>query len=153
MIKLTDQLKKLIYHKSDGDYKPDICKVDEAMDVWKSNLNEKSFITKTGGEGSECEILSGNKPLQVKILAKKMFNKKVTLIGGLENFVNVKDVIKTFAKHFACAVTIKDVGDMKDAVCIQGYWVSDLVNLLQDEIKLDKKFIKVEDKLNIKKKK
>ena len=42
---------------------------------------------------------------------------------------------------------------LKDAIFIQGYWVSELVTLLQEEIKLKKEFIVVEDKLNLKSKK
>jgi translation initiation factor 1 (eIF-1/SUI1) len=126
-------------------------KMEEILNLWKKNLNEKSFITKTNSE-QEQTVLSNNS-LKVKIYAKKFNNKNVTVIDGLQNFTNIKDVIKIFSKHFACSVTIKEFQNSKEAVFIQGYWVSELVTLLQDEIKLNKQFIQVEDKLNLKTKK
>jgi translation initiation factor 1 (eIF-1/SUI1) len=151
-VRLDDDLKNALYkYEKDASIIPETAKMDELLLRWKKNLNEKSFITRTGG-GNDRTILN-NHGLKVKIYAKKITNKNVTIIDGLQNFVNVKDVIKIFSKHFACAVTLKDFQSVKDAVFIQGYWVSELVQLLQDEIKLDKKFIQVEDKLNLKTKK
>jgi hypothetical protein len=126
-------------------------KMEEILNLWKKNLNEKSFITKTNSE-QEQTILT-NSSLKVKIYAKKLNNKNVTIIDGLQNFTSVKEVIKIFSKHFACSVTIKDFQNSKEAIFIQGYWVNELVTLLQEEIKLNKQFIQVEDKLNLKTKK
>jgi predicted ribosome-associated RNA-binding protein Tma20/translation initiation factor 1 (eIF-1/SUI1) len=153
-VRLDDDLKTALFKHEKDVTCPETAKMEDLLPRWKKNLNEKSFITKTSGEGENQErtILTNN-GLKVKIYARKISNKNVTIIDGLQNFVNVKDVIKIFSKHFACAVTLKDFQSSKDAVFIQGYWVSDLVQLLQDEIKLDKKFIQVEDKLNLKTKK
>lgn len=153
-VRLDDDLKSALFKHEKDITCPETAKMEDLLPRWKKNLNEKSFITKTSGEGDNQErtILTNN-GLKVKIYARKISNKNVTIIDGLQNFVNVKDVIKIFSKHFACAVTLKDFQSSKDAVFIQGYWVSELVQLLQDEIKLDKKFIQVEDKLNLKTKK
>lgn len=153
-VRLDDDLKSALFKHEKDITCPETAKMEDLLPRWKKNLNEKSFITKTSGEGDNQErtILTNN-GLKVKIYARKISNKNVTIIDGLQNFVNVKDVIKIFSKHFACAVTLKDFQSSKDAVFIQGYWVSELVQLLQDEIKLDKKFIHVEDKLNLKTKK
>jgi predicted ribosome-associated RNA-binding protein Tma20/translation initiation factor 1 (eIF-1/SUI1) len=153
-VRLDDDLKTALFKHEKDITCPETAKMEDLLPRWKKNLNEKSFITKTSGEGDNQErtILTNN-GLKVKIYARKISNKNVTIIDGLQNFVNVKDVIKIFSKHFACAVTLKDFQSSKDAVFIQGYWVSELVQLLQDEIKLDKKFIQVEDKLNLKTKK
>lgn len=158
IVKVNDMLKKSLYkydNKDNNKYVDDeaevTCKMDELLLRWKKNLNEKSFITKTGSN-NEQTILSNNQ-LKIKIHARKISNKNVTIIDGLQNFANVKDVIKIFSKHFACSVTLKDFQNVKDAIFIQGYWVSELVDLLQSEIKLKKEFIQVEDKLKIKNKK
>jgi predicted ribosome-associated RNA-binding protein Tma20/translation initiation factor 1 (eIF-1/SUI1) len=151
-ILINDELGRCLFRKAEE--RPKTLKIDEIIERWKSNLKGKDIITKTtGDEVSEiCKVPVGGN-LKVRICAKKLNNKKVTIIEGLENFVNVKDAIKTFSKHFACAVTIKDHQHVKDAIFIQGYWVFELQTLLQSEIKLNKNFIQIDDKLGIKPKK
>ena len=152
-VRMDVELKNALfkYEKDANTNITETIKMDDLLLRWKSNLNEKSFITKTGAN-NEHTVLTNN-GLKVRINARKIANKNVTIIDGLQNFVNVKDVIKIFSKHFACAVTLKDFQSSKDAIFIQGYWVSELVTLLQEEIKLKKEFIVVEDKLNLKTKK
>jgi translation initiation factor 1 (eIF-1/SUI1) len=148
MVKIDENLTKLLF-KYEKEF-IDSCKMDDILIKWKKNLNEKSFITKTG-PNNEQTILTNNQ-LKVKIYARKIGNKKVTIIDGLQNFANVKEVIKIFAKHFACAVTLKEFQNCKEAVFVQGYWITEIIDLLQNEIKLNKQFIEVEDKLKLKKK-
>ena len=92
---------------------------------------------------------------QIRIISKKINNKNVTLISGLENFIdNISTVCKSLAKHFATSVTIKDeISGLKNAVFIQGYWVDELVEKLVNEFKINKRIIKIEDRLKNKKKK
>jgi translation initiation factor 1 (eIF-1/SUI1) len=128
--------------------------MSEALERWKSSMIEKDFITKKNNENSEIiASTKGNAPLKVRVSAKKLNNKNVTIVEGLDKFVNIKDTVKTFAKHFACAVTIKEYQGSKEAIFIQGYWVNDLLEILENEFKLNKKFIQVEDKLKLKVKK
>jgi len=77
------------------------------MKRWKNNLNEKDFITKTDGDNIERYSVSGG-GFKITIIARKINNKKVTIVDGLEHFLELKDVSKTFAKHFACSVTLKE---------------------------------------------
>lgn len=145
----------------------------EVLERWKQNMVEKDFITKThfnnninnnnndniNGNENKIEILSastkGNETLKVKIYAKKIHNKNVTIVEGLEKFLlDLKDVAKILAKHFACAVSIQDFSNTNTkAIFIQGYWVFELLEILQNEFKLNKQFIYVEDKLKLKSKK
>jgi translation initiation factor 1 (eIF-1/SUI1) len=127
--------------------------MDEVLLAWKKNLNEKDIITKISGDTSEVfKTTKGNTQCKVKIIAKKIANKNVTIIDGLNFFVDLKDITKTFSKHFACSVAIKPFQN-SEAIFIQGYWIFELVEILQGELKLSKNFIVVEDKLNLKKKK
>ena len=78
----------------------------------------------------------------------------MTLISGLEYFVDLKEATKSLAKYFATSVTIKDeIAGLKNAVFIQGHWVDELVDKLVTEFKINKKNIKVEDKIKSHKKK
>lgn len=150
-IRLNEELQNLLFKKE----KVQKISFNDLQLKWKKNLNEKDFITKTDLLNDESEIIQmkGNVSLKVKIISRKINGKNVTFLTGLENFVNVKDAIKIFSKHFACSVCIKDFNGIKDAICIQGYWVSELKEILTNEIKLNKQFLEVEDKLNLKKKK
>ncbi len=142
-----------------GDNIPESMRMDETLERWKNNLNEKDFITKTNSEN--VERFSINQKFKISIIAKKINNKKVTIVDGLEHFLDLKDVSQTFAKHFACAVTIKEfeskhnvsILSQKKAVFIQGYWIEELVVLLEGELKINKSFINITDKLGNKKKK
>jgi len=152
LVKVSEDLEDSLFKTKQNVFQAEerIVKMDEILQKWKENLNEKSFITKTNST-NDSEVVTNNQ-FKVKIFAKKLHNKNVTIVEGLQNFVNVKDVIKTFSKHFACSVTLKDFQEFKDAIFIQGYWVNELQTILLDEIKLNKKFIHIEDKLKLKKK-
>lgn len=141
-----------MYWKTES--KVDKCSMTDALERWKSCMIEKDFITKSNNDASEViSSTKGNSTLKVKICAKKITNSTVTIIIGLEKFVNIKETIKTFSKHFACSVTIKEHENSKEAIFIQGYWVTELLDILQNEFKLKKEFITVEDKINKNKKK
>ena len=107
------------------------------------NLIEKKFV------------IVKAKNLTIKIIAKKIRNKNVTLISGLENYIdNINTICKSLAKHFATSVTVKDeISGLKNAIFIQGHWVDELVEKLIEEFKINKRIIKVEDGLKTKKKK
>ena len=107
------------------------------------NLIEKKFV------------IMKAKNLTIKIIAKKIRNKNVTLISGLENYIdNINTICKSLAKHFATSVTVKDeISGLKNAIFIQGHWVDELVEKLIEEFKINKRIIKVEDRLKTKKKK
>jgi translation initiation factor 1 (eIF-1/SUI1) len=107
------------------------------------NLIEKKFV------------IVKAKNLTIKIIAKKIRNKNVTLISGLENYIdNINTICKSLAKHFATSVTVKDeISGLKNAIFIQGHWVDELVEKLIEEFKINKRIIKVEDRLKTKKKK
>ena len=127
--------------------------MEELLTLWKKNLNEKDIITKISGDSSEVfKTTKGNTTCKIKIMAKKLYNKNVTIVDGLNFFVDLKDITKTFSKHFACAVTVKPYQNSEQMVFIQGYWVNELIDILLNELKLGKNFIVVEDKLNLKKK-
>lgn len=127
--------------------------MDEVLQAWRKNLNEKDIVTKISGDNTEVfKTTKGNTTCKIKITAKKLYNKNVTIVDGLNFFVDLKEITKTFSKHFACAVTIKPFQNSENVVFIQGYWAHELVEILQGELKLSKNFIVVEDKLNLKKK-
>ena len=104
------------------------------------NLIEKKFV------------IVKAKNLTIKIIAKKIRNKNVS---GLENYIdNINTICKSLAKHFATSVTVKDeISGLKNAIFIQGHWVDELVEKLIEEFKINKRIIKVEDRLKTKKKK
>jgi len=118
------------------------------------NLQEKDFITKSTNENTEILALNQGNAFKIKIVAKKISNKKVTIVEGLKllNF-DYKTLTKSFAKKFACSVSIKDDNTFDNAICIQGYWVNELLDIFETELKLKKQFITVEDKIGKKKKK
>lgn len=107
------------------------------------NLIEKKFV------------IVKAKNLTIKIIAKKIRNKNVTLISGLENYIdNINTICKSLAKHFVTSVTVKDeISGLKNVIFIQGHWVDELVEKLIEEFKINKRIIKVEDRLKTKKKK
>ena len=104
------------------------------------NLIEKKFV------------IVKAKNLTIKIIAKKIRNKNVS---GLENYIdNINTICKSLAKHFVTSVAIKDeISGLKNAIFIQGHWVDELVEKLIEEFKINKRIIKVEDRLKTKKKK
>jgi predicted ribosome-associated RNA-binding protein Tma20/translation initiation factor 1 (eIF-1/SUI1) len=152
-ILVNNDLAKCLYRKTEE--RPAKCEMSEILQRFKSNLKSKDIITKTTGEevSEICKVNQGGGSLKVKISTRKMNNKNVTIVEGLENFVNVKDAMKTFSKNFACSVTLKDFQTTKDAIFIQGYWVNELQEILLNELKLNKNFIQVDDKINLKHKK
>ena len=107
------------------------------------NLIEKKFV------------IVKAKNLTIKIIAKKIRNKNVTLISGLENYIdNINTICKSLAKHFVTSVTVKDeISGLKNVIFIQWHWVDELVEKLIEEFKINKRIIKVEDRLKTKKKK
>ena len=95
------------------------------------------------------------KNLTIRIIPKKIRNKNVTLVTGLLNYIdNINTICKSLAKHFATSVTVKDeIFGLKNAIFIQGHWVDELVEKLIEEFKINKRIIKIEDRLKTKKKK
>jgi len=140
----------------------DKMKNEEMIERFTYNLQEKNFITKSNAENSEVIALNQGSTFKIKITAKKMNNSKVTIVEGLK-FLNfeLKNLTKIFAKKFACSVSIKDDQVFDQVFCylklkaimIQGYWVPELLEIMETELKLSKQFIKVDDKLGDKKKK
>ena len=88
--------------------------MDDVLKRWRNNLNEKDFITKTNNETVERFSISGHQKFKINIIAKKMNNKNVTIIDGLDHFLELKEVSKIFAKHFACSVSIKEYQSKHD---------------------------------------
>ena len=152
MAKLDANLEKILsVHYDKFQLEDRLYKIEDILEMWKRNLNEKSCIMRTNNEESE-EIYTNN--LQIRIIAKKMNNKNVTLISGLDKFIDLNQATKSLAKHFATSVTIKDeIAGLKNTIFIQGYWVNELVSKLVEEFKINKKIIKVEDRLKSKVKK
>ena len=72
------------------------------------NLIEKKFV------------IVKAKNLTIKIIAKKIRNKNVTLISGLENYIdNINTICKSLAKHFVTSVTVKDeISGLKNVIFI-----------------------------------
>lgn len=154
MVHLDKALEEMLsVHYSDFSINKREYKIEDVIEMWKRNLNKKICILKTSTtDENQFKEVFYSKEVSVRIVAKKIQNKNVTLIEGLEKFIEVKDVTKALAKQFATSVTIKDIQGMKNAVFIQGYWVNELVNILTEEFKLKKSLIKVEDRLKMKKK-
>ena len=154
-VKLDSDLEKMLnVHYTTFSIEDRQYKIDEILEMWKNNLIEKNFVIKTNISENKSETFM-KKNLQIRIISKKINNKNVTLISGLENFIdNISTVCKSLAKHFATSVTIKDeISGLKNAVFIQGYWVDELVEKLVNEFKINKRIIKIEDRLKNKKKK
>ena len=153
-VKVDDYLKELLKIKEDRFYEfGKDYDIAEVLEYFMRQLKSKSCIVKISPDGEiEEEVINSN--VSIRIISKKINNKNVTLISGLEYFVDLKEATKSLAKHFATSVTIKDeIAGLKNAVFIQGHWVDELVDKLVSEFKINKKNIKVEDKLKNKKKK
>lgn len=152
MAKLDSTLETILsVHYDKFQLEDRLYKIEDIIEMWKRNLNEKSCIMRSNNEESE-EIFTNN--LQIRIIAKKMNNKNVTLISGLDKFIDINQATKSLAKHFATSVTIKDeIAGLKNTIFIQGYWVNELVSKLVEEFKINKKIIKIEDRLKSKVKK
>lgn len=144
----------LSVHHTDFSFNEREYKIEDVIEMLKRNLNKKSCILKTSTtDENKIEEVFYSKEVSIRIVAKKIQNKNVTLIEGLERFIEINNVTKALAKQFATSVTIKDIQGMKNAIFIQGYWVNELVNILTEEFKLKRSLIKVEDRLKIKHKK
>ena len=153
-VKIDDYLKDLLKIKEDKFYEfGKDYDISEILEHFERQLKSKSCIVKISPDGEiEEEVIYSN--VSIRIISKKINNKNVTLISGLEYFIDLKEATKSLAKHFATSVTIKDeIAGLKNAVFIQGHWVDELVDKLVTEFKINKKNIKVEDKLKNKKKK
>ena len=153
-VKIDDYLKDLLKIKEDKFYEfGKDYDISEILEHFERQLKSKSCIVKISPDGEiEEEVIYSN--VSIRIISKKINNKNVTLISGLEYFIDLKEATKSLAKHFATSVTIKDeIAGLKNAVFIQGHWVDELVEKLVSEFKINKKNIKVEDKIKNKKKK
>ena len=153
-VKVDDYLKELLKIREDKFYiDGKDYDISEIIEYFQRQLKGKSCIVKISPDGEiEEEIVNSN--VSIRIISKKINNKNVTLISGLDHFIDLKEATKSLAKHFATSVTIKDeIAGLKNAVFIQGHWVDELVGKLVSEFKINKKNIKVEDRLKNKKKK
>ena len=152
-VKVDDYLKEILKIKEDKFYEfGKDYDIAEILEYFQRQLKSKSCIVKISPDGEvEEEVIYSN--VSIRIISKKINNKNVTLISGLNYFVDLKEATKSLAKHFATSVTIKDeIAGLKNAVFIQGHWVEELVDKLVSEFKINKKNIKVEDRLKNKKK-
>ena len=153
-VKIDDYLKELLKIREDKFYiDGKNYDISEIIEYFQRQLKGKSCIVKISPDGEiEEEIINSN--VSIRIISKKINNKNVTLISGLDYFIDLKEATKSLAKHFATSVTIKDeIAGLKNAVFIQGHWVDELVEKLVSEFKINKKNIKVEVRLKNKKKK
>lgn len=152
-VKLDDYLEKILsIHHKEFNIDGYTYNISEIIEMWERNLNQKSIVIKTNLINQTQEEVKTNN-LKIRIISKKINNKNVTLVSGLENFIDVKEACKNLAKHFASSVAIKDeVSGLKNVVLIQGHWVNELVEKLINEFKINKKIIKIEDRLKNKKK-
>ena len=153
-VEIDDYLKELLKIREDKFYiDGKNYDISEIIEYFQRQLKGKSCIVKISPDGEiEEEIVNSN--VSIRIISKKINNKNVTLVSGLDYFIDIKEATKSLAKHFATSVTIKDeISGLKNAVFIQGHWVDELVEKLVTEFKINKKNIKVEDRLKNKKKK
>ena len=153
-VKIDDYLKELLKIREDKFYiDGKNYDISEIIEYFQRQLKGKSCIVKISPDGEiEEEIVNSN--VSIRIISKKINNKNVTLVSGLDYFIDIKEATKSLAKHFATSVTIKDeISGLKNALFIQGHWVDELVEKLVTEFKINKKNIKVEDRLKTKKKK
>jgi len=153
-VKIDDNLKELLKIREDKFYiDGKNYDIGEIIEYFQRQLKGKSCIVKISPDGEiEEEIINSN--VSIRIISKKINNKNVTLVSGLDYFIDIKEATKSLAKHFATSVTIKDeIAGLKNALFIQGHWVDELVEKLVSEFKINKKNIKVEDRLKNKKKK
>ena len=152
-VKIDDNLKELLKIREDKFYiDGKNYDISEIIEYFQRQLKSKSCIVKISPDGEiEEEIINSN--ISIRIISKKINNKNVTLISGLDYFIDLKEATKSLAKHFATSVTIKEeISGLKNAVFIQGHWVDELVEKLVSEFKKKKKNIKIEDRLKNKKK-
>ena len=89
--------------------------------------------------------------VKVCIICKKINNTVTTILIGLDWFVPLKDGSKALAKTFGTAAVVKAF-ESKDAVYINGYWLEELKEILQEEFGVGGKLLSVEDKLGKKSK-
>ena len=153
-IKIDDYLKEILKIREDKFYEfGKDYDIAEILEYFQRQLKSKSCIVKISPDGEiEEEIINSN--VSIRIISKKFNNKNVTLISGLDYFVDLKEATKSLSKHFATSVTIKDeIDGLKNAVFIQGHWVDELVLKLVSEFKINKNNIKVEDRIKKNKKK
>ena len=153
-IKIDDYLKEILKIREDKFYEfGKDYDIAEILEYFQRQLKSKSCIVKISPDGEiEEEIINSN--ISIRIISKKFNNKNVTLISGLDYFVDLKEATKSLSKHFATSVTIKDeIDGLKNAVFIQGHWVDELVLKLVSEFKINKNNIKVEDRIKKNKKK
>jgi len=153
-VKIDDYLKELLKIREDKFYiDGKNYDISEIIEYFQRQLKGKSCIVKISPDGEiEEEIVNSN--VSIRIISKKINNKNVTLVSGLDYFIDIKEATKSLAKHFATSVSIKDeISGLKNALFIQGHWVDELVEKLVTEFKINKKNIKVEDRLKTKKKK
>ena len=153
-VKIDDYLKELLKIREDKFYiDGKNYDISEIIEYFQRQLKGKSCIVKISPDGEiEEEIVNSN--VSIRIISKKINNKNVTLVSGLDYFIDIKEATKSLAKHFATSVTIKDeISGLKNALFIQGHWADELVEKLVTEFKINKKNIKVEDRLKTKKKK
>ena len=153
-VKIDEYLKELLKIREDKFYiDGKNYDISEIIEYFQRQLKGKSCIVKISPDGEiEEEIINSN--VSIRIISKKINNKNVTLVSGLDYFIDIKEATKSLAKHFATSVTIKDeIAGLKNALFIQGHWVDELVEKLVSEFKINKKNIKVEDRLKNKKKK
>lgn len=133
-------------------FKPFIITINDLLSYVKENLTEKDSVVKVNIETNEKQIISNKSAIKVVVTAKSVNNKNATFIDGLESMFILKDICSVFAKHFACSVCVKTISH-KDVIQIQGYWVKEIVELLEKEFKIHKNMITIDDRLNLKKKK
>jgi len=153
-VKIDDYLKEILKIREDKFYEfGKDYDIAEILEYFQRQLKSKSCIVKISPDGEiEEEIINSN--VSIRIISKKFNNKNVTLISGLDYFVDLKEATKSLSKHFATSVTIKDeIDGLKNAVFIQGHWVDELVLKLVSEFKINKNNIKVEDRIKKNKKK
>ena len=153
-IKIDDYLKEILKIREDKFYEfGKDYDIAEILEYFQRQLKSKSCIVKISPDGEiEEEIINSN--ISIRIISKKFNNKNVTLISGLDYFVDLKEATKSLSKHFATSVTIKDeIDGLKNAIFIQGHWVDELVLKLVSEFKINKNNIKVEDRIKKNKKK
>ena len=153
-VKVDDYLKEMLKIREDKFYEfGKDYDIAEILEYFQRQLKSKSCIVKISPDGEiEEEVIYSN--VTIRIISKKFNNKNVTLISGLDYFVDLKEVTKSLSKHFATSVTIKDeIDGLKNAVFIQGHWVDELLLKLVNEFKINKNNIKVEDRIKKNKKK
>ena len=147
-VKLDEYLSNLLNIKEDKYYEGGKkYSVEFVLNSFMRNLIPKSFIVKSDGEGKITQEII-NSSIKIDIVSKKLKSKKVTVISGLEHFINLTEASKILQKHFATSVTVKDeLFGLKNCLLLQGHFVDEMVQTLTAELKINKKFINVVDKL------